>query len=538
MQLFVRTIKSFTRKEKLAAVLFLGVFCASLYSLTFGSLLGDGSAQTKTYSEGIVGQITHLNPVYTEFSDADADIAPLLFSGLMSYDSVTGEFQEDIATLQLSEDELTYTFTLKNELYWHDGVEMSAEDLYFTFHDVIQSDEFKNPILKANFDGVKVDMPNSRTITFTLNSPNSFFLSSLYVGILPQHILGEVPVSDLDTHEFNRQPVGNGPYQVLAPYEENPDGSTSVTLTRFEQYHGEAPGIETLRFIAYPSSAELAANRDVWHSAARIQQNLLEDLDLEELVTHQYELPQYTALFINTDSLYMDERAERQAVSYAIDKSAILEAIGYKVQIDSPLLELDEPEQFYAYDLEAAAEALETAEWTEDDPLTIRLVRRDFSLENELQEGIQSAVTSVIVEQLNAVGIEVNVEVYPMEELQGIIQDRDYDILLYGQSLGYNLDIFSYWHSSQVSESGLNLSNYQNPKADFYMESIRGTTDPEEHAELVASLADIIAEDVPAVFLYTPSYYYLTDVSLTGVDFKKLLHPRDRFSNIEAWNFN
>lgn len=538
MQLFWRTLKSFSKREKLVLGLFLVMFAASLSDLLWGVSFVTPAAQTKTYSEGLVGQITHLNPVFTEFSDADADISSLLFSGLVKYDSTTGEFVEDLATMQLSEDGLTYTFTLKNDLYWSDGTELSAADLEFTFKDVIQSPDFKNPILKANFDGVHIEAPNSRTIVFTLNAPSHFFVSSLLVGILPAHVLGEVPVSELDTHEFNRQPIGNGPYLATAPYEENPDGSTSVTLAKNDYYHGLAPQIEQMRFIAYPNISDLMLNREVWHSAARIQENLLSEMDLDGLVTHRYELPQYTALFINTDSLMMDERAERQALSYAIDKDALLEAIDYKVKIDSPILELDSLAELHSFDTERSLEALETSGWVDEEVLEIRLLRRDFSLTNPVQEELQAKTVETLMTQLTEVGIVLNVEVYPLDELQTKIRERDYDVLLYGQGLGYNLDIFSYWHSSQATESGLNLSNYQNPKVDLYIEEIRKVEDEEDRRENLEALAELIAEDIPAVFLYTPSYYYLTDTGLTGVDFKKLLHPRDRFSNIEAWNYN
>lgn len=548
MELFLQTLKSFTKKEKWLSALLILTLLFSIYFLNFSGQQNNFKSKG-VYTEGIVGNILHLNPVFTEFSEADADISSLIFSGLLRYNPETTEFEEDIATYTLSEDHLSYTFTLRNNVLWQDGTEVSSDDIYFTFAEVIQSPEFNNPILKANFSGVLIEQIDSRTISFTLNSPNSFFFSALTVGLLPHHILGDVAITELDTHEFNQAPIGTGPYKITAPYEHHNDGSTSITLEINDKYYKESPQIENIRFVAYPSIAELAENRSSWTGAARLRQSQLEELDIDKLLLHRYELPQYTAIFFNTDAPITTSSKLRLGVSKAIDKKAILEVIDYKKQIDTPLLSLDQEEWIHNFDLTEAQGSLFDAGWTlsgddtvrtnsEGEELSLRLLRRDFSNTNPIQEETQRLTAAMIQSQLSAAGIKVNIEAYPFEELQEKIVKRDYDMLLYGQSLGYNLDIFSYWHSSQATEDGLNLSNYQNPKADFYMESIRSTSDTEEQNELLKSLAKVISDDIPAVFLYTPSYYYVTSSELTGVDIENILVPHDRFANISAWSYN
>lgn len=548
MSLIHRTLRSFNRKEKVLSLFLLGIFSISSISVVFfnqNSLVSG----PKSYSEGVVGEIIHLNPVFTEFSEVDMDISSLIFSGLVRYNASTGEFEEDIATHTLSEDQLVYTFTLKNNVFWHDGEEVTAEDIYYTYATVIQNPDFDNILLKSNLEGVKIDLVNSRTVSFTLSSPNSFFFTALTVGLLPEHLLKDIPVADLDTADFNQLPVGTGPYQVLSPYEINNDGSTSVTLELFPQFYGAVPSIESLRFVAYPSLADLIENRSVWNGAARIKQSQLDEMTLDDLVTYQYELPQYTALFLNTDSPYLTKNKERLGVSKAIDKSAILAAIHYRVRIDTPLLELDQDEWLYNSDINEAQGAFYDAGWTlnegasirsnsSGETLSLRLLRRDFSIENPDQEEVSQVTADMIARQLATVGVEVKVESYTLAELEEKIKTRDYDLLLYGQSLGYNQDTFAYWHSSQVGETGLNLSNYQNPEADFLIESIRSTFDHDEKQELLQSLAKTITADVPAVFLYTPSYYYVVDTKVTGIDFTKLLLPKDRFSTIHLWTIN
>lgn len=546
MNIFWKTIKSFNRRERLLALVLLVVFTISLASIIWESPEFNISSAEKTYSEALLGELKHINPVFTEFSEADADVASLVFSGLVKYDPATKVFQEDLATHTLSEDKLVYTFTLKNDVYWQDGTPVSGEDIYYTFAEVIQSDDFNNPILKSSFTGVKIELTNSRTVTFTLDSANSFFFSALTVGILPKHILAEVPVADLAISDFNKQPIGTGPYMVSEPYTTDENGISTVTLKLSPNYYGEKASIETLRFVTYPTLNDLVENRASWAGAARIRDSLLSEIDTSDLNTYSYSLPQYTALFFNTDSKNLLANKTRLGISKAIDKTEIINSIGSFSPIDTPLLELNQSDWIHTQNSLEAQGSLHDAGWdlgegstfrTNEDgeTLTLRLVRRDFSDTNLPQEEVAMQTAEIIKSQLAKLGVEVIIEKYNADEIQNIIAKRDYDMLLYGQSLGYNLDTFSFWHSSQVSETGLNLSNYNNPKADFLIEQIRGTFDETEKQNYLNDLAEVIASDIPAVFLYTPSYYYVVDKSLSGIDVHNLLQTKDRFYNIYNW---
>lgn len=547
MELFWRTIKSLSFNEKiLAGILIISVILNSYFIFFSSSNIIGIASKEKSYTEAIVGKILHLNPVYTELSDADSDISSLIFSGLVKYNPITRKFDEDLATHTLSEDKLVYTFTLKNGIYWHDGVEMTADDIYFTYAQVIQSEEFQNPILKADFHGVKVEKIDSRTVSFTLNTPNSFFYSELTVGILPKHMLENVAIADLDENEFNKNPIGTGPYKVEGPYQNQEDGTTIVLLSINENYYDNKPQIDNIRFIAYQNIEELMKNRTVWHAASRIRESTLGTVDLEELTQYMYNLPQYTAIFINTDSKILGKNKVRVGISKAIDKSEILRAINYKIQIDTPLLELNQEEWIHNYDISEAQGALFDSDWkisegssirqnADGEKLSLKLVRRDFLNSNPTQEETLAMTADLIQKQLEEIGVELLVEKYEEEELNEKIVNRDYDLLLYGQSLGYNMDIFSFWHSSQADKGGLNFSNYRNPKVDYLIENIRSTFDDTEKQKQLTDLASVISDDVPAIFLYTPTYYYLVDVRILGINVDNILLPKDRFANIADW---
>ena len=540
MEIFFKTLKSYSRREKIFSSFALGLLMVSSILLFTGKSAGsiEDPGSRKVYSEGVVGEIQRLNPVYTELNAVDADISSLIFSGLARYNAETGEFEEDIATHTLSQDTLTYTFTLKNNVLWQDGEEVTADDILFTYKDVIQSPDFENPVLKANFEGVSIEKVDSRSVTFTLSSPNSFFFSGMTTGLLPKHLLQDIPVSELDTVEFNQNPIGSGPYKVSESYIRNEDGTMSIQLESWENYYNTAPQISHLRFVVFPGTEELLANSSSWHGAAGIRLDQIPSIsEQERFKLLRYELPQYTALFLNTDSEALSKNKTRTALYEALDRPSLIKEIGAEVEVDNPLFELTENKSHPANE-EAAKTLLEEAGFTAENPLKIRLIRRDFSDTNPLMEEKLEKLVQNLQTQYEAFGIEIAVETYALEELQEKIRKRDYDALLYGQSLGSNLDVFSYWHSSQVSETGLNLSNYQNPRADLLMEQIRSTFDPKKKTELLKELSTVIHNDMPAIFLYTPSYYYAMDSKVSGVSYTKLLRPVDRLSSISSWSLN
>lgn len=143
-------------------------------------------------------------------------------------------------------------------------------------------------------------------------------------------------------------------------------------------------------------------------------------------------------------------------------------------------------------------------------------------------------VAELIQKQWLEAGAKVVIETYSLADLQEKIRDRDYDILLFGQNLGYNLDAFPFWHSSQA-EDGLNLSDYRSLEADNLLVDIRRTFDERTKQEHLDKLKKEIAVDTPAVFLYNPSHYYLVSKSVKNVQLGSLSRHADRFTDLVNW---
>ncbi|MBD3156212.1 hypothetical protein GF369_00105, partial [Candidatus Peregrinibacteria bacterium] len=171
------------------------------------------------------------------------------------------------------------------------------------------------------------------------------------------------------------------------------------------------------------------------------------------------------------------------------------------------------------------------------DVLEFRLVARLYP-EGSYKYNEINTIINYLEQQWDTAGIIVNVELYDATTLQEIIRTRDYDLLLFGQSLGYNQDLYGYWHSTQAGERGLNLSNYKSFAVDTLIEQIRNTFDEEEKESLARTLAETIQADTPAIFLYRPVYYYASDGKVKGLDLQNMAFPADRFCGVADWFLN
>lgn len=502
-----------------------------------------------TYTEGILSDNpVMLNPLYVDFTEANREISGLIFSGLTKYNPNLKAFVGDLADLTINQEGTTYSFKLKPGILWHDGEELTAEDVYFTYHDVIQSPDFQNPVLKANFEGVEIKKTGPDMIEFVLKKPNSFFITNLNVGILPKHLLGKVPVGDLPYHEFNLQPVGSGPYKISQPVETNNEGRQRVFLSLNEKYYGKMPSIKNVRFHVYLSSDLMAKEKGTVNVISKVPKEIMKDIeDSNRFWFVNYELPQYTAVFMNMNSDVLKKKKVRIALQKAVDKNELLTLLSGKTAVDTPLMDLDQAKWLYQPNIDEANGALFDSGymWDKDAGDEYRKTADDANLKfvllvRQYEEGTSASedmkvVVNFLVEAWKKIGVETEVQYLGVGDFGERVQNRDYDLLLTGESLGYNLDTYSYWHSSQAEGNGLNLSNYKSFAADSLIEKIRKTFDMEEKEELLQDLAEEIAEDVPAIFMYRPSYVFATDNKVKNIKLDNLAYPGDRFANIAEW---
>ncbi|MBU0647842.1 hypothetical protein KJ855_01535 [Patescibacteria group bacterium] len=166
-----------------------------------------------TMIEGIAGQPEMINPILSQTNDVDRDLVQLLFSGLLTYDQDHNLVGDLADSWEISEDEKVYTVHLRDRLYWHDGDDLTADDVVLTFH-LIQHEQYHGT-LADNWRDVAVEKIDDHTIKFTLPEIFSPFLVNLTTGILPYHIFADAdPAKIHEMEDYNSQPIGNGPYKI------------------------------------------------------------------------------------------------------------------------------------------------------------------------------------------------------------------------------------------------------------------------------------------------------------------------------------
>jgi peptide/nickel transport system substrate-binding protein len=554
-KLLLAVLKTYDYRDRVITAIGFAIFLLMIVKMIVFPYGLFGFGETNIYTEGLVARngIQNINPLFVAYNEADREVSALVFSGLMRYDPDKQAVVEDMATLTVNEDKTEYTFELREGLQWHDDKPVTADDVFFTFNDIVMHASFPNEILKTNFAGVEIEQLDDRTTVFRLEKPNVFFISNLVTGILPKHILEGVDPFEILQHEFNKKPIGSGPYMVTEPVEEFQDGRTQITLNRNPHYYGEPSEVEFMRFVVYPTMEELLEGINAVNGVVKVTGKYILDFENNErFELIPYELPQYSAVFFNMDSLvFKDEDKVRLALQKAIDKDALFEEAVDKVRVDTPLMELSQDDWEYQSDLEEAEGALKDSgfEYSADDleKQGLRYNDDDEALEVSLiarlytEGSYQAEETFEIVEGLRMaweqIGVGVRIEFLPLLDFNERIMQRHYDVVLVGQNLGYNLDTYSYWHSSQANPSGLNLSNYKSFQVDAIIEDIRSVFDLEKRKERLAELAEKLKEDVPAVFLFRPIYYYASDDEVIGIDMSNLTFPSDRFARMSAWSF-
>ncbi|MBD3330080.1 hypothetical protein GF354_00960 [Candidatus Peregrinibacteria bacterium] len=510
--------------------------------------------ESNIYTEGIVSKtgFQNINPLFVDYNEADREVSNLVFSGLMKYDPNKRAIVDDMGVLTINEDKTEYSIQLREGLKWHDGEPLTVEDVYYTFHDVIMDPTFPNQILKANFAGVEVEQTDESTILFKLESPNIFFITNLTIGILPKHILKNTSPANILQDNFNKMPIGSGPYMVTDAVEVFPTGRMQITLTRNPYYYGELSEIEFFRFISYPSMERLILDINSVNAVIKVPGKYLTDFEnSDRFMLMSYELPQYTAVFMNMESEILQEKNVRLALQKSVYKDDLIEQFNDKKPVDTPLMALNQEDWIYKPDVEEAQGALKDAGFSygEDDTehvgirydedgkaLELRfLVRLYDQGTTQFEESMK--VVKFLQESWENVGFDINVEFLLDDEFEEQIMKRDYDLLLVGQSLGYNLDTYSYWHSSQADPRGQNLSNYKSFRVDSLIEDIRAVFNKEKRERELNELAEQIKEDIPAIFLYRPVYFYATDGKVSGVSMDGVVFPSDRFTNLGLWRF-
>ncbi len=531
------------------------VILISVITLIFGVYVNKTDSVPELggeYSEGVLGQPRFINPVLAQTNDADRDLVQFIYSSLFKYDGQGNLIPDLVEECSIGEDNVTYNITLKKDVLWHDNELLTVNDVIFTIK-TIQDPEYKSP-LRSIWQGIQIEKIDEFTIQFKLNNVYVNFLHNLTISIMPRHLWAGISASNFPLAQYNLKPIGSGPYK-FKEFNKNEDGNIeSMKFVYNENYYlTEGPFIKKLNIFFYRNQDSLIKayqKRQIDGLSFLSPQNELEVRN--SINIHNINLPIYYSVFFNqTKSKPLADRNVRLALSYATNKEEIIEKVlnGKGEQVNSPLLsnwpnytsEID----IYDFALEHAQNILEENGWKDTDEDGIRqktINDEDTKLEINLvasdwPEFEQTA--EILKEQWGKIGAQVNLEIIESIDIQQeYLRPRNYQALLFGEVLGADPDPFAFWHSTQKKDPGLNVAFYENKEVDKLLEDARQTIEQEKRTEKYAEFQKILIEDVPAVFLYSPTYLYPVNKKIKGIEIEKLAQPSFRFSQIENWYIN
>ena len=206
------------------------------------------------YTEALVGSMGRLNPMLDWNNTADRDVNRLIFSGLIRFDS-HGLPQADLAeSWGTSADGTIYNFSLRPNAVWHDGEPVTSDDVIYTIELIKSSASLFPQDIKDLWSQIEVKKLNEQTLQFRLPEPFAPFLDYATFGVLPKHLLEDIPADQLANADFNLSPVGTGPYKFDRLMISGGQ-ITGVVLNVNEDYYLSRPFIEQVVFRFYSDSA-------------------------------------------------------------------------------------------------------------------------------------------------------------------------------------------------------------------------------------------------------------------------------------------
>ena len=571
-----QAINSFSKKWLIVfVVLFLVLFISTLVILEKinQTFMIEIPTQGGSLTEGVIEAPRFVNPVLA-LSETDKDLTALVYSGLMRRDS-DGAFIKDLAeSYEVSKDGLSYIFTLRDDIFFHDGEPVTAEDVLFTINRV------KDPILKSsqkiNWEGITIEEIDEHTIEFNLKQPYSSFLENATLGILPSHIWKDVPTTQFSFSDFNINAIGSGPYKIKKVKKRSSGILEYFELVSFRKFTLGNPFIDTIIIRFYPNEDGLieAFVRGEIDQIKAISGEKAQELQNKAHQIRTVVLPRIFGLFFNQNqTTILTDKEIIKAFNLALDKKKIVEEVlqGFGIPIDSPIpksigrykileaRETEEPSDAKALadkkDMEDTAEAgvsspslstgqkealeiLEKAGWKRGDDGVMEKKdgqRLQFSIATGDVAELKRTV-ELIKEDLERIGASVELKIFEIGDLnQNVIRPRKYDALFFGQIISRESDLFAFWHSSQRNDPGLNIALYTNTKVDELLEEALTTLDEKERLKKYAQFEEEIKRDSPAVFVYSPAFIYVTANHVKGISIGHLIVPSERFLGVYKW---
>ncbi|WP_319584039.1 peptide-binding protein [uncultured Pseudodesulfovibrio sp.] len=458
----------------------------------------------------MLGEPSNLIPILATDS-ASHEIGGQIYVSLLKYDKDINLVPYAAESYEVLDDGKLLKFKLRQDIYWTDGVQLTADDVEFTYRVTIDP---KTPTAYAgNFKLVKEFRKTGKfSFEVTYDKPFAKALVSWATDILPKHVLeGE----NLVDTKYSRAPIGAGPYML----KEWTAGSRMVLEANPNYFEGK-PYIDRLVYRMIP---------DMGTQFLELKAGNLDMMGLDPLqYLYQTSGPGwdgsfrkfeflsfgYSFLGFNFKHPFFQDIRVRQAIDYAIDRRELVKGVLYGLgeAANGPYKpgtwQYDEDVKPRPFDLAKARELLAEAGWTDSDGdgwLDKDGKRFAFSIITN-QGNTQRIKTGVILQQrLKDIGIQVSLRTVEWAAfIKEFIDKGRFDAIILGWNILQDPDIYNVWHSSQAVDGGLNFIRYINPELDDLLDRGRHLVREEDRKPIYDRVQEILHDEVPYCFLYIP----------------------------------
>ena len=530
----------------LAAIALLIAGLGIQYSWNSQGSKKDGAKSGGVYVEGVIGNISTLNPLLAA-SEPEQAVSRLLFSSLYNYD-VTGALHTDLAESMTVKDDKVYTIKLRNAV-WHDGKKLTAEDVIYTIN-LIKNPQVRSP-LRVNWLDISARAIDDSTVEFMLPAVYAGFSHALTFPVIPKHILQSVSPSSMREADFSSNPVGSGPFAVKRV--QTSESTSSTDVVRMEpntKYYGAVSTLSRLELRAYGNESLLvkAVNSGEVSAASGLSLSAADNIKSKQYSTKHWLLNKGVYLLMNNRSQTLQDARVRQALRYATDTSSIRATVGDNVaRLDTPILQSQIAQKLPAapdYNLDKAKALLKEAGWTYNQGQWKGKDGRPLAVAVTTSSGRDEykKIVDVLKQQWSKLGVDVQLREIDTSStttsfVQSVLQPRDYDALLYELELGADPDVFAYWHSSQASASGYNFANYSNRTVDNDLVGGRSRTNSALRAAKYVQFVNQWLNDAPAIGLYQSVGSYVLNNGASIVEPRGSLNTmNDRYADVTTWS--
>lgn len=510
-----------------------------MLALTQAFWFGDSYAENVyvaggTYTEATIGEVNSMNPLFAT-TNSEKVLSKLMFATIATVDYSGHPGNQLAESITAADNGKTWTMKLREGLKWSDGEPITNRDVIFT------TELIKNPavstIYGANLANVKVTESEDGAIIFNLPAPYADFISALNFPLVPEHILGSSDPRNLIENSFSNAPVTSGAFTFNATQSGGMGDERVFYLSANPNYYLERPLLNSFAVHTYSNKDAVI---DAVNAGAVTATAELSGADAERVAASQFNersssLNSGAFIFFNVAHKSVSKPEMRTAIRQGLDLERARGEVSEVVALNYPLVEsqiqISEYPALPERDFEAAKAQIAELSGEETVHLDVATVN----------SGYLPSVTRALAEDLEALGFEVNVSVYEenQEFINNVVSRRSYDILVYEIELGADPDLLPYYHSSQATSAGLNLSNYKNAMVDDLLLGARDTMDSELRTKKYEAFLQYWVKDVPAIGLYRSglTYYYNKNVRTFSNDVR-LVTTIDRFSDVTNWAVN